>query len=503
MTDNNNNDEDYNYYDVVIVGGGVVGLAILRAATLAGYRCAVVERDADLLQHASGSNSGIACTGVDASPGTLERALIREANSVFRIFCRDMNVPMRPCGSLVCLWPWNDSETNEEENYSASLEHVLSESLDAGDAHARRVSSDEVLQMEPHLNASCRGAVHIPGEIVVDPWLYSIALAVHARQNGATIRTNFEMDPAASYQKDGIWTIVSTNEQQSPLRARAVVNATGLWSDQVQTSATTVRAPWTAKPRRGQYRVYQGGSTSSLTHPIQPIPTQRTKGIFVFSSLYDQIAVGPTALDQSSRTDRSVDPAVSQALAEHARRILPALNTDEQYVGDYVGIRPGTDLRDYQIHLDASRQWVACAGIRSTGMCIYLLLQCSRVCVLAYVSRSTDNLSTNSLCDFFSSFVLLNSSTGLTASLAIGRHVVHLLQQGILAEPASQPDSKDAATTTTTTTPLPDISDLVDDFLTRGDGCVELFNHSYKVTHPLTIMGWKARTGLASSNKAV
>jgi glycerol-3-phosphate dehydrogenase len=49
-------------YDLVVVGGGIVGLAILRAATLEGWRCALIERESDLLSWASGSNSGIICT---------------------------------------------------------------------------------------------------------------------------------------------------------------------------------------------------------------------------------------------------------------------------------------------------------------------------------------------------------------------------------------------------------------------------------------------------------
>jgi glycerol-3-phosphate dehydrogenase len=58
------NDTDVNVYDLLVVGGGVVGLAVLRAATLEGWKCALVEQEPDLLSWASGSNSGIACTGV-------------------------------------------------------------------------------------------------------------------------------------------------------------------------------------------------------------------------------------------------------------------------------------------------------------------------------------------------------------------------------------------------------------------------------------------------------
>jgi len=52
---------DNNSFDVVVVGGGVVGLAVLRAVTLAGYKAALVEKEPDLLTWASGSNSGTCC----------------------------------------------------------------------------------------------------------------------------------------------------------------------------------------------------------------------------------------------------------------------------------------------------------------------------------------------------------------------------------------------------------------------------------------------------------
>ena len=63
--------------------------------------------------------------------------------------------------------------------------------------------------MAPSLSEECLGAVHIPGEILVDPWLHAGALAAHARQNGAQIFTGFEWDAKLSRfdQHKRIWTI--------------------------------------------------------------------------------------------------------------------------------------------------------------------------------------------------------------------------------------------------------------------------------------------------------
>lgn len=419
-------------YDVLVIGGGVVGLAVLRAATLQGYRCALVEAEADLLRGASSANSGIACTGVDASPGTLERALIRDSISQLRPFLKKHRIPYRECGSLVCQWDWD--KVGRDKKYESPLSKVLAESLDAGDIQARKLTPNDVGVLEPNISTLCVGAVHIPGEIVLDSWLFSIALAAHARENGATIYTNFEFDPEDSWfdYEQGIWNAFRKTDYDhitagcpiELIRAKAIVNATGIVADLVQAANNDVNPPhWRAAPRRGQYRVFHANDYTYISRPIQPVPTQRTKGIFLYTSLYDHIVVGPTAEDQESRFDRSIDSRVGDELTSLALRIIPDLDPHTQFLGEYVGIRPGTDHRDYQIFLTAKSNWVVAAGIRSTG---------------------------------------------LTASLGIGRHITNLLQS-ILPFP-SPPTSIRAS-------PLPTMKELVDNYNSSPEGHVLI--HGY------------------------
>jgi glycerol-3-phosphate dehydrogenase len=419
-------------YDVLIIGGGVVGLAVLRAATLQGYRCVLVEAEADLLRGASSANSGIVCTGVDAAIGTLERALIRDSISQIRPFLKTHRIPYRDCGSLVCQWDWDN--VGRDKKYQCPLAKVLAESHDAGDLHARKLNANELGNLEPNISPLCIGAVHIPGEIVVDSWLYSIALAAHARENGAQIYTNFEYDAENSCfdENERVWNVrrKTDNDHLTPahppdlLRATAIVNATGIVADLVQAATTGVNPPhWRAAPRRGQYRVFLADNYTHITRPIQPVPTQRTKGIFLYSSLYDHIVVGPTAEDQESRFDRTIDSAVADDLTGFALRIIPDLDPNIQHVGEYVGIRPGTDYRDYQICMTPQRNWIVAAGIRSTG---------------------------------------------LTASLGIGRHITNLLQS-VLPFPTPPRSIR--------TSPLPPMHELVKHYISNREGNVLI--HGY------------------------
>ncbi len=442
-------------YDVAVIGGGVVGITIARSAVLAGLRVVLLEASPDLLSCASGGNSGIACTGVDATEGTLERALIRDAISQIRGFCRDHNVPNRPCGSLVCLWPWDTDD--DASNAQNKLEEVARESWDAGDTHATILNSNEVAALEPNLSPKCQGAVHIKGEIVLDPWLFPMALLVQARENGLTVYTGFQYSAPESYfdEKEKVWTLhqkksdvgaVSTAEMNTSdtpvpdrIQAKVVVNATGINCDVTQTNTADCQpATWKGRPRRGQYRIFNMTDKTHFDRPIQPVPNQYSKGIFVFSSLYNQFCVGPTALDQESRTDREPDEAVAAQLSNLGTKILPGLDIQADFVGEYVGIRPGTDRRDYQIHAYPERRWISAAGIRSTG---------------------------------------------LTASLGIGRYVIKSLLPTML-------NTSDCSNEGIILAQLPSLERIIADFK-ANDGYVQLYGHDYRVTHPLTALGWK------------
>jgi glycerol-3-phosphate dehydrogenase len=449
--------ESTQLYDAAVIGGGVVGIAVARSAVLAGLRVALLEASPDLLTGASGSNSGIACTGVDAAEGTLERALIRDAISQIRSFCRDHNVPNRPCGSLVCLWPWDVDDDESSKSPQNKLEEVARESWDAGDTHAAILSSKEVEGLEPNLSRQCQGAVHIKGEVVLDPFLFPMALLIQARENGLAVFTNFRYSAFESSfdEKEKVWTVrkEKTRDGTAPpsptkseipvpdhVRARVVINATGIDCDITQNdTGDAPPATWTARPRRGQYRIFNMTDKTRFDRPIQPVPNQFSKGIFVFSTIYNQIVVGPTALDQESRIDRDPDEDVAAQLSTLGTRILPGLDPKTDFVGEYVGIRPGTDKRDYQIHAYPERHWISAAGIRSTG---------------------------------------------LTASLGIGRYVKSLLQ--MMIEFPHEDVHADVIVA-----PLPPFESIIADFKERGDGYVTLNGYEYRVTHPLTALGWQ------------
>ena len=394
---------------------------------------------------------------------------------------------------------------DEEKIGREKLQQVLHESHIAGDTDATFLSSKAISKLEPSLSTECRGAIHIPGETVVDPWLFPLAFATHSREIYNAKKKNNRhdkeeddddviytgrrvvMEESTFDERSGLWTIVtrrastSSDEDEDEkdtkvtFTARCVINAAGIDSDLVQSQASASssgdansnslllpRPTFEARPRRGQYAIFAASPDDIIpTSPIQPVPSQFTKGIFVYSTLYDQIVVGPTAQDQSSRTDDTIDPTVANELIAHASRILgPTFDNKKQLIGQYVGIRPGTNKRDYQIQLHTKSNFITVGGIRSTG---------------------------------------------LTASLGIGRHVVQCLLSSIVPTPPvveSDDDEEEELRQSIVhhPTPLPHVKELVKQYHQRGDGTVMIGGHVYKVTHPLTKLGWDARSGIAAAD---
>lgn len=174
-------------YDAVIIGGGVVGLSVARELAVAGQKVAVLEKEQALVTGASGSNSGLGCTGYDAPTGSLERKLLRRSIQRHPNLYRSLGLSyehVSKSGSLVVAW------TPEELK---ALPRILEENHEIGDGEAKLLSQEELRKLEPALSNKALGAVYVPREMIAEPWLVPIAFAESARLHGADIRLGTQL----------------------------------------------------------------------------------------------------------------------------------------------------------------------------------------------------------------------------------------------------------------------------------------------------------------------
>lgn len=338
--------------DVAIIGGGVVGCAVARRLSLEGASVVLLEKARDILAGASKGNSAILHTGFDTPEGSLELECIRTGYDEYLKIRKSLNLPLLETGALVAAW------TPEEE---LRFDEILQRAQNNGIENLRLLSQTEILKVEPNLSSSIRAAILVPNEFVIDPWSAPLAYLSQAIANGGQAIFNAEVTSGDYY---GDHWILKTN--RGKIKAQYVVNCAGLYGDYVD-AAILGRSEFTIKPRKGQFMVFDKAASSLINSIIFPVPTEHTKGVVVFPTIFGNLAVGPTAEQQQSRNDASVDKTSLKALYIQAVKKVPAL-ASIPVTTTYAGIRPATEKKDYRIIENFDKNWITLGGIRSTGL---------------------------------------------------------------------------------------------------------------------------------------
>jgi glycerol-3-phosphate dehydrogenase len=210
------------------------------------------------------------------------------------------------------------------------------------------------------------GSLTVPGETVSDPVAYAHALAGAAQTGGATIVLGVRVSglAAAGAPGEGLVVTLDTGER---LRVRAAVNCAGLYADELARSAGDELPD--VYPRKGEFLVFAAPQDPPLERILLPVPSALGKGVLVFPTL-DRRAViaGPTARERMDKRDRSVEADAAELILAKARRMYPALEGLEP-IGSYAGLR--TAGRDANYVIERSRALPALvhvAAIRSTGL---------------------------------------------------------------------------------------------------------------------------------------
>lgn len=339
-------------FDVAVIGAGVVGCALARAFTLAGARVVVLEKALDVLDGASKANSAILHTGFDAPEGSLELACIREGYAHYHEIRERLGLPLVRAGAMVLAW------TEEEV---AGLPALMDQAVANGVTDIHPATATEARALEPALSDRVLAGFRVPGEHLIDPWSAAHGYLMQALANGAVLMRQAEV--LTGRRAGDTWHLATT---AGAVTAGLVVNAAGLWGDEVDRRVTG-ESWFTIKPRKGQFVVYDKTAAALAGHILLPVPTKITKGIVVCRTAFGNLLVGPTAEEQEDREHASLDRETLQALMRRGEEILPAL-AGHEVTAVYAGLRPATEEKHYRIRDDLAPGYICVGGIRSTGL---------------------------------------------------------------------------------------------------------------------------------------
>jgi glycerol-3-phosphate dehydrogenase len=335
--------------DVVVIGAGVVGAAIARELSRFRLSITLLEAGRDVGAGTSKANTALLHTGFDAKPGTVEARLVRRGFVLLGAYAARVGIPVQRTGALLVAW---------DDEQLAALPAIARTARANGHDDLRDVAVDELYARERHLGPGARGALEVAGESIVCPFTPPIAFATEAVLAGCELRRDAPVTALA--RRRHRWDVTAGGER---LRARVVVNAAGLRSDEVHRMAGF--GGFTVTPRRGELIVFDKLARPLVKHIVLAVPTATTKGVLVAPTVFGNVMVGPTADDVDDKTATGSTAAGLARLHAEAQRIVPAL-AGHEVTAVYVGLRAATEHADYRLEVHPG--YVCAGGIRSTGL---------------------------------------------------------------------------------------------------------------------------------------
>ncbi len=339
-------------YDVIIIGAGLVGCAMTRQFTLEGAKVLCLEKGADILDGASKGNSAILHTGFDAPPNSIEQACIADNYQEYIKLRNKFKLPLLQTGALVLAW--NDNEADQ-------LDGIIEKAHLNGVNDVAKLDSKTILKKEPHLSPHVKAGVHVPREFVIDPWTTPYVYMLQALENGAALSRNCTVE---SGEFDGKQWQLKTN--QGLIKGTTVINCAGLYGDLIDKALIKTQS-FEIRPRKGQFLLYDTSAIKLAQSIILPVPNDITKGVVICQTAFGKLLVGPTAEEQKSRDDASVETSMLEMLRKKGEEMIPGL-VHEPIAATYAGIRPATEFKDFVITPHDEQNYISVGGIRSTGL---------------------------------------------------------------------------------------------------------------------------------------
>jgi L-2-hydroxyglutarate oxidase len=308
--------------DLVVVGAGLVGLATARELLRRrpGLNVVVLEREARVARHQSGSNSGVAHAGIYYAPGSLKARLCVSGQRALADFCAQRRIPYERIGKLIVA-----TDAREVDR----LDELERRGRANGVAGLRRIDAAGIAAIEPHVRGLA--ALHSPETAVVDFPAVARALADDVVAAGGTIVTGCGVERLVELAGGG----VELTHARGRLRARRAVVCAGAWADVLvgrERRAGRSRRPRRAPadgavpdvrivPFRGAYRIVREPAAQLVRGLVYPVPDPALPflGVHLTRGIDGEVHVGPTALMVAARDAYRLGRVVPGDLASTLR----------------------------------------------------------------------------------------------------------------------------------------------------------------------------------------
>ena len=337
-------------YDIVVIGAGVVGGMIARELTRYQLSVCVLEKQRDVAMGASKANSGIVHAGFDAKEGSLKALLNVRGSEMMESVTKELGVHYKNNGSLVVGFTDADMQT---------INDLYERGVKNGVKDLRFLSKEKVKVLEPNISDTVIGALHAPTGGIVCPYMLTIASIGNAMDNGAELKTDFEV--TSIEYADGVYRLSSPTET---VEAAYVINAAGMYADKI--AAMAGYGSFTVTPRKGEYLLLDRACGGLVSHTIFKVPTKMGKGILVSPTVDGTLLLGPTSVKIEDKENTETTQAGMDAIVKGAGECVSGIPL-RSVITSFTGLRAVGDMGDFIIEA-ASEHFIHVGGIESPGL---------------------------------------------------------------------------------------------------------------------------------------
>ncbi|MEM4029968.1 MAG: NAD(P)/FAD-dependent oxidoreductase [Thermofilaceae archaeon] len=345
---------------VAIVGAGVVGASIARVlSAYEGFEVTLIERMPDVGWGVSKANTSIIHPGHEEDPRVhpLRAKLCVEGNRLWREWIKELEIPARWPGELMVF------STPEEER--EALKYIELARVN-GVPGVRPVYGRELKALEPLASDSALGAVYAPTAGTISPFEAVVAIVENAVENGVRLLTETEVERVV-VEGGGVKGVETS---RGFIEADVVVNAAGLYADEISRSAG-VEEGFRIRPRRGEYVIFDENVPLKPLRILHTVPTPVTKGVYALTTVHGNLLLGPTAEDlpYEAKEDTSTTAGGVELVLREASRLLRELPPRSRVIRTFAGLRPEPPGGEWLIRAyEDPWGFVNVAGIRSPGL---------------------------------------------------------------------------------------------------------------------------------------
>jgi glycerol-3-phosphate dehydrogenase len=341
-------------FDVLVIGGGITGAGVALDASARGLRTALVEKG-DFASGTSSESSKLIHGGLRYLQQK-EIGLVYEALAERQRLLGNAPHLVSPLPFLIPLFGRNGILNQSiAKTYSSALWlYDLTGGLRIGKRH-RRVTREEAIADFPALNTERLVAGFLYWDARADDARVTLTVARTAVLSYGAVAANYS--PVVAIEKDpGTGKACGAHlEDGTHIRAATVVNATGVWSDEVRSLDEGATAHGTLRPAKGIHLMFPACRLRTQTAAVLPVPGEH-RTIFVVP-WGDFTYAGTTDTDYDGPLDNP------QCTPDDVAYILNALNaaitepvTARDIVGTWAGLRPLVRAASSERTADLSRR---------------------------------------------------------------------------------------------------------------------------------------------------